>query len=943
MVFWKRGAKGDDIRELPQPNSDGRPKLKAAFTQELQASVRHLEESHHEKATGRFGFFGSTKSSPFRSDGGRPRLSKEQKDELRLSVHNLMAKRETVEPSESKTETIPQEVTSENRRPTLDQNIADELKNSFRQRDARNDARREEIRRRMMERRESKRQLESQLYPHSISEEDESEHDLPSQPPQMAQHQVAPNTSGERPKLRPELFDELKKSIHSKSTRNFDRRQQIRERLMQRRESQRIWQDASTHSNNSDASFAEGQDSFSTDLPPRLALKGKKDKATKWDQSVHSTETFANASFSDMGDTEHGPGFKPAISSPPINERDEDEDAILVGEWDKSKLLKIIRDNKRLKSENDSNMTKISVLTRQVDDLKAESTDLRKQLSNWQEKASSISRRQSEDRQKFENSSDLMTKARVELTKALNENVSLKSRLHEVQLGSESQERAIRILNETIENQSEKISMISAQLKDTEAELQFNSKEKHRIEEELAVLVATRDDIDITETIRRLEQDKAKWLEEKDRALEAKRMAIDEENDRLLERDRQRYRREAEQFVQTSNKVKDHVEEHKRLQDAITRQLKELKSTNDDLRDKLSNEHLENRVQTRKKDHTITLLEQEVSKLRRKLAGSQLREQDLEAQLSDIQNKSDELQDAKRQISVLEKQIKKLKKEKPQQHTDWREIILPGYKHLRGVTFGDPSADLAGFLTILVEDQKAKQSEVKSHIQQEIQKYFKEAQDKVGSSKSSSSPSKAKKDVKTARSKRSSNLKKKSATKKRKTNPSAFTDIEDYDWAVKPSKTMRAVEAIKVNESSSSDDDTSSNHNLKRLQKRSNKTKQKKKSHTKKKEKPTTMKKTTKYRRRQEPSVKRKEPKNIHHRPKRKLAGRRISRRRSMDDDNIELVERKSNNYSAIDPDDISLVVIKRTHANKEKKMHGSNVRRRRLPPVTPPATIILQ
>ncbi len=924
MVFWKRGAKGDDIRELPPPNSGGRPKLKAAFTQELQASVRNLADSNHDKAKGRFGFLGSGKMSPFRS-AGRPRLSKEQQDELRLSVHNLMAKREKTESSKESIQSTLPDRRPENLRPTLNQNISDELTQSFRQREARNDARREEIRKRMIERRESKRQLESHVYPQVINEENESDSDSPGRSPKLAQHNVAPNLSGERPRLRPDLFDELKKSIHSRSTRNFDRRQEIKARLMKRRESQRNLPNPSTHSTSSDASFAEGHDSFATDLPPKSALRGKGGKVMKWDMSAHSSETFANASFSDMGDTEHGPNFKPSALDESISEQHDKEGVKVVGDLDRAEWSDLIRENKRLKCEDDLNKKKISILTQQVDGFRAESTDLRKQLSSWQEKASAISHRQSQDRQKFENSSDLMTKARVELTKALNENASLKSRLHEIQLQAESHDRTILFLNETIDNLSEKISSITAQLKDSEAELRFNINEKRRIEEELAVVIASGDGSDIGETIRRLEQDKAKWLEERERILEAKRIAIDEENDRLLEREKQRYRREAEQLVAVSEKTKDREGEHQRLQDAISGQLKELKKNNDDLREKVNNEQLENRVETRKKDHTIAMLEQELSKLRRKLAGSQLREQDFEAQLLDIQNSSDELRDAKRQISLLEKQIKKLKKEKAHERTDWKEIILPGYKHLRGVTFGAPSDELAGFLTILVEDQKAKQSEVMSQIQNDVKKFLKEAKDKVGSGMSSASRSKSNKDEKQAKPRKSNDANKTSTTRKRKMDPNEFTDIEDYDWAVKPKKTVTPIHRVQVEESSSSEDDSSTNHSLKKHRRRDKRRKQKKKSRAKKKEKPK-LKKHGKIQ------------------PKQQPARRRISRHRPTLDDNIEMMERKSKNSVAMNLDDISLVVIKRTHANKlKKKKKRSSDPRRRLPPVKPPATIILQ
>lgn len=990
MVFWKRAAKGDDIREPPTPTSGGRPKLKAAFTEELRASVRNIHDIN-ENRSGLFGLLGSNKMSPFRP-GGRPKLSKEQKDELRASVHNLMAKRKTDLPREttpveesdaSQSPTLNQDLPADeiianqppnliqdlpadkitlntnqdptlmqdqrptlnhdlptheintNQRPALNKDFADELHSSFRRRESRNDVRRQEIKKRMIERRESKRLLDSQFFPPSISEEDEIDTDSPSRSP-ITKKDAASKTSGERPPLRPELFDELKKSIHRRSTRNFDRRQEIKERLIKRRDSQRIVSEISGHSQSSFGSLAEGHESFANDTaPPKSAPRRRGGKKTTWDLSGHSTDTFASASFSDLGGTEHEPTSTPSVSIPERESNVEGTDKSGTSrDTGKSEYLKVLKENKRLKNEENLSMKKISLLTQQIDDLKAEGTDLRKQLSAWQEKTSLISKRQSEDRQKYENSSEMITKARLELTKTLNENIALKSSIHSLQLEAEGRETTIRSLNEIINGQFGKISLLSAQLKDTEAELRFNTTEKRRIEEELAVLMASQEGGDISEVIRRLEQDKAKWLEEKERSLEAKRIALDEENDRILQREKQRYERESKQKVQMTVKTNDHKEEHKKLQDAINEQIREMKDTNDELRDKLNIEQTENRLEIRKKDHTIGMLEQEISKLRRKLAGSQLKEQDLEAQLASIQNQNNELDDAKRQISVLEKQIKNLKKEAPQQNKDWREIVLPGYKHLRGVTFGTPSEELAGFLTILVEDQKAKQSEALSQLQKEVKKYLKDVVEGGGSGRKKSSASKSTGGQKHLTKKSSS--KKRSTIRKRKKDQTTFTDIEDYDWATKPKKVRKEPQTKQETlSSSSSSDESSSYHRPKKSRKIEKNKRRLKKSSAKLKARPTTKKKVSRLK-------KKNDSKPIHRHHKHKSESRRISRHRPIDD-NPARRQKDIGGRAPIDLDDVSLVVVKRIHTKKSKNKAGTNDSRQMFQAITPPEMIILQ
>lgn len=546
MVFWRRNnAKTDDIRE--GWDAEGRPKLKSAFTDELRQSVHNLEENHKNRSQqGMFGL--SPMKSPFR--GRRPTLSKEQQDELRNSVRNLNAKREQ-QPSEQRHnaaddegKVLPSETSNgyriEEPRRTLSKAMADELRSSFHKRDANDQSLREEIKTRIMQRRQSR----SQLYPHSIREETrESDTDSEDRPPRRALKSINPDASEESSRLRPALFDELRKSIHGRSTRNLNRRQEIKERIMKRRESQRILLRNSAHStDSSEPSFAESEAIPLKSVPPR-GKGGKTKKKMSWDQSQHSVDTFRDASFSDL---EGSSGRLEVDLSTDIVQTstilDDDDAAEPPADNDSLRLewSELARENKKLKSEAAVNEKKISILAGQVYDLKAEGTDLRKQLSNWQDKTSAISKRQSQDRLKFENSTDLIAKARVELTKTLNENASLKGKIHELELDADDRQQRIQSLNFNIASQSERITAMSAELRDAQAELRYNIDEKRRVDEELAVIVASRDGHDIGDAIRRLEQDRAQWLQEKERALEAKRIALDEENDRVVEREKKK-------------------------------------------------------------------------------------------------------------------------------------------------------------------------------------------------------------------------------------------------------------------------------------------------------------------------------------------------------------------------------------------------------------------
>eukprot|EP00934_Nitzschia_sp_Nitz4_P004433 Nitzschia sp. Nitz4//scaffold14_size191712//8120//21306//NITZ4_001700-RA/size191712-processed-gene-0.39-mRNA-1//-1//CDS//3329536858//4423//frame0 len=815
-IFWKRKhSGGEDIREQASPAS-GRPKLKSAFTEELRESVRNLEKKNEEKRSSRLSrFLGSsdkkegTKLSPLLSPrllGGKAKLSlDEPNDEAPRTPDGYETQRPTLDKPLSQGGPPLPFSNQDNENETSRKNE--------REKEEQARSRRQQIRERQMKRRESKASIMESLHPpESIQEEEEEDLDSENEDeddteefytsmkvPAKSATYAAPSRP---PRISQALADELKQSIHGRDTKNADKRRKIKERIMIRRESQR------QELMRSQASF----DSFAADeVAAKPAPAPKRGTRKSFADTTHSTDTF-QASFSDDSQFQTK-GISKDSSSSAMDDTSKDTDDSFFRERFKK------QDNKKAQHETTQNNKAMEALQRQVEELKAESKDLRKQLSTWQDKASKSSQRQSQERLKFEASNEMIAKARVDLTKSLNENAMLRRKLYDIEQAGAQKDMKVRSLTGTIDTQAEKVDELALKLRDMEEELRFNVQDKQRLEEELSVLMAAQDGQDIGEVLRRLEQEKATWFEDRERALEAKQIALDEENDRILQRERQKYRQEADDLLELETKSKQREEEQQRLQDAIDKQLKEMREANRDLQEQLQVEHNENRMETKKKDGTISMLEQEVSKLRRKLAASQLREQEHHSRRSEMDSTHEELDIAKKQNRLLEKQIKKLKSDAQSGKGDWREVILPGYKNLRGVTFGSPSDDLAGFLTILVEDQRAKQKQAVSNLQKEIKKYMKEPNAKappkkkkvvskgkgakvtaskkapkktVATKKKTITKSKVKATSKgkvngkvTKRSKKGEMPKKKSTTKKKKKKEKEPSEAElsnEYDW-----------------------------------------------------------------------------------------------------------------------------------------------------------------
>ena len=375
----------------------------------------------------------------------------------------------------------------------------------------------------------------------------------------------------------------------------------------------------------------------------------------------------------------------------------------------KIEWARLIREKKKLKHSLKGSQKEMATMSTENDLFKNDNSDLRQKLSDASGKVAKLSKRQSKERSQFNNCTDHIAQARVDLTKALNEARILKAEIKNMEEFTTGKNRRSAVLTETVQGQSEKIDELASRLRDTETEMRFNEDEKRRVEDELAVLVASRDGNDVSEAIRQLEQEKARWLDERERALETKRLDLDEESDRLLERDRKRYRNDADALTAASKKNREGEEKDQELKKQINQHCRDMQTANRDLQERIKADHLEMTVEIKKKDHAVALLEQQISKLKKKIVSRASDEKEKELQRADAEATRDDLKDALKHNGILERQIEKMKskiKDLEKHKNDWQEVVLPGHRNLRGVTFGaSQSESLAGFLTILVEEQ----------------------------------------------------------------------------------------------------------------------------------------------------------------------------------------------------------------------------------------------
>jgi hypothetical protein len=377
-------------------------------------------------------------------------------------------------------------------------------------------------------------------------------------------------------------------------------------------------------------------------------------------------------------------------ASPPTEIRVSREDiAEIDGDVNVYKIeTRLIKEKKSLKKDVSVSRKKVATLSGDIEIHRSETDDLREQLSEPLHKRNRISKVQDQERGQFDESTDLIAQARVDLSKSLNETRMLKARIADYEDTVLEKDRRSHSLNETINMQSERADNVVSKMKDMEAELRYTSEEKRRLEDELAVLVASMYGQDVSQAIRQLKKEKSQWLDEREKGLEAKRMALDEENDRILELERERAKHN-DYLTEASQKSRERERDQKRLQEKINKQL----------------EHMNSAIyaaEIKEKEQMVAELQEEVSELRKELAAK-----------AEVDSAKDDLKNARKRNKILKKEMRSLKTEMEElreKADDWKELI-------RGVTYAsERSSESKGSSKYTKQKMDKKKAKEKSEI-----------------------------------------------------------------------------------------------------------------------------------------------------------------------------------------------------------------------------------
>ena len=433
-----------------------------------------------------------------------------------------------------------------------------------------------------------------------------------------------------RPSLSMDAVDEARLSFIIQKSKKLQERKKIIARVKERREAKRSLERSNHH------------EILVAKLPKATRCNGN--DALKMQKSIHQViKEAAHASLTDNNSTLH----KTSIGSENLTD---------------SQIQSLIEENKSLRIKLATRDAQTSLLDQHVNDLTGETKTLKKQLSRWQSKVGKVCKLQNKERTKFDRSTDLIAEARVGLTKALNDGSKLRAKIHDLDSNIDERNRRLDNLYDTIERQSDTIEEMNTKLRDSLTVFQLNENEKRKLEDEVAVLISSKDGGDIGATLRRLEQERQTWLWEREKKLEKARIELEDENEKMLGKEKSRHQQELGIMMEEANRKKAIDVNDQIMQGFINQQLDGMKEANQVLQEKLTSEREESTSEIKEQDDTIIELENQVRGLQKMVSNRDQSSKELIFRKAEVESVKVDLRDIRRQNKFLEKEMADLNK-----------------------------------------------------------------------------------------------------------------------------------------------------------------------------------------------------------------------------------------------------------------------------------------
>jgi len=443
------------------------------------------------------------------------------------------------------------------------------------------------------------------------------------------------------PKLPKMLSDEIRRSFITRQAKKLQERKTLIARAVKRRDSRQAL-------SNLDNTMEKDHPSENESLHKHASACIDKDtnatNAVLTDRKAEQSLLDDSTGLQDLSDTQ----------MPSSVQHQNDDHARIV----ESVQLQI--EIRVLKAQLHTKDAQTSLLREQVNDLTIETKSLSKKLSKWQTKSQKISELQKKERVKLENSTDLITQARIGLTKALNDASKLEAKVFDLEAIVDERNRRVEHLYETIERQTQKIHKMNTKIRDKETVLRLNENEKRKLEEEIQVLIASRDERDTGKTLRRLEREREEWLSNREQKIEEAKIELENDNNKSHERERHRHRQEQEILKKNSERRKEIEEKQQKTQECMNQQLNSLMEANRELHQKLTKEREEMASEIEEQDATIAAFESQVHNLKKRLSTQNHSEDELIFRKAGFESMKEELQNAQGQNELLLERINDL-------------------------------------------------------------------------------------------------------------------------------------------------------------------------------------------------------------------------------------------------------------------------------------------
>jgi len=298
------------------------------------------------------------------------------------------------------------------------------------------------------------------------------------------------------------------------------------------------------------------------------------------------------------------------------------------------------------------------LLRQKVNQLTSETKVMRSKLIRWQTKSKSLSELQNED---IAMNPTRVSDAPIELAEALDDATNLEAIFFDSQTTIDERDKHADMLYDTIECQAKTMTDLTTKLRDKEILPNLNENEKRKLQDEVQVVIASKDGDGIENTLRHLEERvREPWLSDREkRKKKVTQIMLKRGYSNTFGREKSEHRQGQEVLKENSSKKRQLEENQQETLQFLNQQLRDTMKTNHEIKQRHMKERQDMVSEIKEKNAAIVSFALQISNLNKQISTLNQSIESLTKSFQVAQKQNERLQEKIKELTGDDDSVKK--------------------------------------------------------------------------------------------------------------------------------------------------------------------------------------------------------------------------------------------------------------------------------------------